>query len=59
MKVAAVSVLVSLALVSQALAVLRPLFPMKPAPPFGGGAIIVGEDTFRDAAQKGLPTAAR
>ena len=55
MKRAAVSILVSLALASEALAVLRPLFPMKPEPPFGGGAIIIGDDTFRDSAQKGLP----
>jgi hypothetical protein len=36
--------LVSFALLSQALAVLRPLFPLKPAPPFSGEPIMIGED---------------
>jgi hypothetical protein len=49
MKRAAVSILVSLALASQAFAVLRPLFPTKPAPPFGGDAIVIGDDTPRDS----------
>jgi hypothetical protein len=29
---------------SQALAVLRPLFPVKPSPPFGGEVIATGDD---------------
>ena len=45
MKRTAVSILVSLALASQAFAVLRPLFPKTPEPPSGGGAIIIGDDT--------------
>jgi hypothetical protein len=59
MKCAGVSILVSLALASQAFAILRPLFPMKPEPPFGGGAIIIGDGTFRDSAQKTLATPKR
>jgi hypothetical protein len=38
----AVCILVSFGLVSQALAVLRPLFPAKPAPPFSGEGIVKG-----------------
>ena len=42
MKCAALSTLVFLALISQAFAVLRPLFPAKPAPPFSGETIVIG-----------------
>jgi threonine synthase len=41
------SLLVSLALLSQAFAVLRPLFPLKPAPPVGDELIVAGEDLVR------------
>jgi len=44
MKCAVVSALISLAFVSQASAVLRPLFPAKPVPPFNGEVIIIGGD---------------
>ena len=44
MKCAAVSTLISLAFVSQAFAVLRPLFPIKPAAPFNGEVIVIGDD---------------
>ena len=44
MKCAAVFVIVSLAFLSQAFAVLRPLFPVKPAPPFGDQVIIIGDE---------------
>ena len=44
MKCAVVATLVSLALVSQTSAVLRPLFPIKPAAPFNGELIIIGDD---------------
>jgi hypothetical protein len=44
MKCAGAFVIVSFAIASQASAVLRPLFPVKPAPPFSGGAIIIGDD---------------
>ena len=45
MKCAVVSALISLAFVSQAFAVLRPLFPVKPEPPFSGEVIIIGGDS--------------
>jgi hypothetical protein len=44
MKFAAVSLLVSFALLSQAFAVLRPLFPLKPAPPLGDELIVPGDE---------------
>jgi hypothetical protein len=46
MKCAAVIVLVFIALVSQAFAVLRPLFPAKASPPFGGEVIVIGNDSI-------------
>jgi hypothetical protein len=52
MKCAAVSILASLALVSQAFAVLRLLFPVKPAPPFSGETIVVGDDLVRGSAKE-------
>ena len=45
MKCAVVSALISIAFVSQAFAVLRPLFPAKPAPPFNGEVIIIEDDS--------------
>jgi hypothetical protein len=36
-----------LAFASQAFAVLRPLFPIKPEPPFSGEAIVVRDDLVR------------
>jgi len=48
MKCAVVSALISIAFVSQAFAVLRPLFPAKPAPPFNGELIIVEDDSAID-----------
>ena len=47
MKCAVVSALISIAFVSQAFAVLRPLVPPKPAPPFNGELIIIGDDSVR------------
>jgi hypothetical protein len=46
---AAASIFVSLALISQALGVLRPLFPVKAAPPFSSELV---PDKVRDAEQK-------
>jgi hypothetical protein len=43
-KCAVVSALISLALVSQASAVLRPLFPIKPAAPSNGELIVTGDE---------------
>jgi hypothetical protein len=45
MKCAVVSALIPLVFVSQALAVLRPLFPAKPAPPFNREVVIIEDDS--------------
>jgi hypothetical protein len=58
-KRAAVPMLVSLALASQAFALLRPLFPVKPAPPFSGDMIVIGDDLIRRSAKKASDTGAR
>jgi hypothetical protein len=52
MKWAVVSAFVSLAFVSQASAVLRPLFPIKPAAPFNGELIVIGDDMVLRSAKK-------
>jgi hypothetical protein len=52
MKCAVVSALISLAFVSQAFAVLRPLFPAKPAPPLNGELIIIGDDSVMRVCKK-------
>ena len=52
MKCAVVSALISLAFVSQVFAVLRPLFPGKPAPPFNGEVIIIGDDSVMGVCKK-------
>jgi hypothetical protein len=44
MKYAAAITFVCIAFVSQALAVLRPIFPAKAGPPFNSGAIIIEND---------------
>src|SRR4030095_6443068 len=59
MKCAAAITLVSVALVSQAMAVLRPLFPAKSSPPFNGGAITIGDSWIRHLPQKAPATAAK
>lgn len=43
-KCAAVFTLISFAFVAPAVAVLRPLFPAKPVPPYNGELIIIGDD---------------
>jgi hypothetical protein len=55
MKCAVVSTLISLAFVSQAFAVLRPLFPAKPAAPFNGELIIIGDELVLGSAKKSPP----
>ena len=50
-KCAVVSTLVSLAFVSQAFAVLRPPFPAKPAAPFDGELIIIGDNLVPESAK--------
>ena len=52
MKCAVVSTLISFAFVSQAFAVLRPPFPVRPAAPFDGEVIIIGEDLVSESAKK-------
>jgi hypothetical protein len=54
MKCAVVLQLISLAFVSQAFAVLRPLFPLKAVRPFSGEAIVIGENLVGAAAAKRL-----
>ncbi len=44
--------IVSVALTSQALAVLRPRFPIKPTPPFRGDMIVIGDDLLQDTPKK-------
>jgi hypothetical protein len=51
-KCAVVSALVSLAFVSQGFAVLRPLFPIKPAAPVNGEYIVVGDELVLRPAKK-------
>ena len=52
MKCAVVSALISIAFVSQTFAVLRPLVPAKPAPPFNRELIIIGDDSVIERARK-------
>ncbi len=44
MKCAVAALLIALAFASQVFAVLRPLFPVKPAAPFNGELIVIGDD---------------
>ena len=59
MKCAAVCILVCLALVSPAFALLRPLFPVKAAPPFRGEVIVLGDDFVRGSAKEAPVTPTR
>jgi hypothetical protein len=54
MKCAVVSAFISLAFVSQAFAVLRPLLPVKPAAPFNGELIVIGDDLALRSTKKPL-----
>jgi hypothetical protein len=54
MKCAVVATLISLVFVSQAFAVLRPLFPVKPSAPFNGDVIVIGDDLVLRSAKKPL-----
>jgi hypothetical protein len=54
LKYAVVFALISLAFASQASAVLRPLFPIKPAAPFSGEVIVIGDDLVLRSAKKPL-----
>jgi hypothetical protein len=59
MKCAAVCTLVCLALVSPAFALLRPLFPVKSAPPSSGEAIVIGDNLVRGSAKEAPVTRPR
>jgi len=52
---AVVATLISLEFVSQASAVLRPLFPFKPSPPSSGELIVTEEEVVLQCAKKPLP----
>ena len=52
MQCAVVAALVSLVFVSQASAVLRPLFPIKPSAPFNGELIVIGDELVLRSAKK-------
>jgi hypothetical protein len=54
MKCVVVSAFLSLAFVSQASAVLRPLFPIKPAAPSNGELIVIGDELVQRSAKKPL-----
>jgi hypothetical protein len=54
MKRAVVATLISLTFVSQSFAVLRPLFPIKPAAPSNGELIVIGDDFVLRSAKKPL-----
>ncbi|PYK26941.1 MAG: hypothetical protein DME52_05075 [Verrucomicrobia bacterium] len=56
---AATIVIVSIAFVSQAFAVLRPLFPAKASPPFSGELIVIGNDSIQHPAKQTPATAPR
>jgi hypothetical protein len=49
---AALSLLICFALVSQAFAVLRPLFPLKPEPPISGESIAISDNLVGGSAAK-------
>jgi hypothetical protein len=53
-KCAVVSTLISLAFVAQAFAVLRPLFPIKPAAPSNGELIVIEDDLVLRSAKMPL-----
>jgi len=59
MRCAAVIALVSIAFVSQAFGVLRPLFPAKAAPPFNGELIVIGNDSIQHPLNKAPATVPR
>ena len=55
MRCAVVCVFVSLALASQAFAVLRPLFPAKPTAPTNGDLIIIEDELLLRSTKSPLP----
>jgi hypothetical protein len=57
MKCAVAIAFVSIAFISQALAVLRPLFPAKASPPFNSERIITGNGSIQHPAKRPSGTA--
>jgi hypothetical protein len=57
MRYAAVIMVVSIAFVSQAFAVFRPLFPAKAAPPFGAEAVVIGKGSLQHPTKQAPATA--
>ena len=53
-KCAVASTLISLVFLSQASAVLRPLFPIKPSAPFDGELIVIGDELVLRSDKKPL-----
>ena len=51
-KCAVVAILIALAFASQAFAVLRPLFPIKPSAPFNSELIVIGGELVLRSAKK-------
>ena len=51
-KCAVVAILIALAFASQASAVLRPLFPIKPSAPLNGEVIVIGDELVLRPAKK-------
>jgi hypothetical protein len=51
-KCAVALTLISLVFASQASAVLRPLFPIKPSAPFNGELIVIGDDLVLRSVKK-------
>jgi len=52
MKTFALGVLLSLVLVAQGFAIIRPPYPVKPMPPYQGRFIVVGDDAKSQTASK-------
>ena len=55
MKRAALAILLSIALGSEAFAILRPRYPARPTPPFRGRVIIIEDDSMKGASRDVSP----
>ena len=52
MKTFALGVLLSLVLVAQGFAIIRPPYPVKPMPPYHGRFIVIGDDAKSQTASQ-------
>jgi hypothetical protein len=52
MRTFALGVLLSLVLVAQGFAIIRPPYPVKPMPPYNGHFILIGDDAKRQTVAK-------